>query len=298
MNRFLRLPQILSVALVGMIASRAGAADPSAVVAAPSAPLTVGVGPLAPTSQVSAPVRDEEIFTSDLSNRTDYPLLQNNALAYRVSTWGSLFTPSERAALSTASDVWKAGTAMERADSAVALTKNERASTGSAYAGAISSSLVFNPGSSTDAWPALISMVSPKASVSRVLSRQWVPMATDWTERSRGATRGDYGDGTIAWVAQVVAILPSPHGSNSWRAGTSAFRIGTLSALSGDWPSMGRMGEAEVSKFCGLWARRALGAMLTSELGVLMAPRASVRNGIVMSAPTRPTPPVTLNYSF
>lgn len=234
----------------------------------------------------------------------------NTAISYRLEIFGDLFTPAERDELKVSANLLGSARAMLHAESASSLQNNARASGGSAYAGAISASLVFGSGTTAADWPALSEWAPPRGSIRGGLTRELVPMGWDLAERSRNGSA----NGGAAWIERAVAILPYPHGSQTWQAGAAGLRVGTLSLLSGSWPSLDRMTAADFSNFCKVWFKRSVNLALADVVGSLLTPKNLTGAALASAGPlspagtiraervrlerAHPAPPVTLYYTF
>jgi hypothetical protein len=188
-----------------------------------------------------------------------------------LQVFGNLFTPGERALLNTSSQLFGTARTMSRIESTTPQVRDAQASAGSAYASAISASLVYSGGRNSGGPLAPLVWGQPGGSLRDTWERQLLPMASDWAERSRGEdAKASSGRGSV-WMERAVALAPMPHGSQLLQAGATGLRIGTLSLISGNWPKFGEMDRSQFAGFCRVWIKRTLNAALATGIGSLMA---------------------------
>jgi hypothetical protein len=194
----------------------------------------------------------------------------NTPLSFRLQVFGNLFTPQEQVLLNNSSQLFGTMRAMARTESASPALRNAQASAGSAYASAISASLIYAGGRSSE--ESLLPLVwgQPGGSLRDAWERQMIPMATDWAERSRAEDSPTLSGGASVWMERAVALAPMPHGSQLFQAGATGVRIGALSLISGKWPRFGEMDRSQFAKFCRVWIKRTLNAALATGIGSLM----------------------------
>jgi len=248
----------------------------------------------APTadSAPSAPDWNQDAFATwaqSAPERAPLPGAGLNTRSERLQLFGDLFTPGELSFLTTASNVASATRAGLRSDPG--------ATTASAYAGAISTALIYDAGSAADAWPGLTSWSANGARLGTRLENQAIPMALDFTRRNPFYSSGN--SGTAYWIERTFVILPMPHGSRSMEFGGNALRLGTLEFMAGDGRRHSAAGPAnDFRSFCALWLKRAASVTMAELLNAGLTHQPAPPPGRVVATRKTPEYPVTLSYSY
>lgn len=211
----------------------------------------------------------------------------------RLELFSDLFTRDQLATANLVSNLAQATRSGLRADPG--------ATSASAYAGAISASLVYGSGPNVDAWPTLTSWASNQDSYRGALMRQLMPMTLDFTRRNPFyGSEGGFSN-SLDWFAKAVILLPSPHGSRASRAGTNVLRYGTLEFVAGDLHRKTNAPNGDFAGFCRSWLKRTASVVASTGLSALLSPKQPSLAGLspqLRAIRTRPEFPVSVTYSY
>ncbi|HEY5528963.1 MAG TPA: hypothetical protein VIL51_05865, partial [Thermoleophilia bacterium] len=210
--------------------------------------------------------------------------LPDQALGFRVQAYGmlaftDLFTNRQLTALTTFSDLVTEARELVLGDALVAgLPKGPRLSaegTGAeAYADAVATYLAICVSRAIDRHSSICSWDSStkQEHVRGVFARQAIPMAWDFAEGNPFCTSsGNFSD-SVAWVAQVLAILPASRGGQVRLAPASAQDYSRM--LSTDPPYYDNIGYSDLSDFFYVWLRRSLQPIHPGLFSTLLVPKA------------------------
>ena len=229
------------------------------------------------------------LWVQSASDRPPLPGSGLTARSERLQLFGDLFTPAEYSFLSTASNIASATRAGMR--------QNPGATTGSAYAGAISTALVFDASPDADDWPALTSWGANGARLGTRLTSQLIPMTLDFTRRNPFYNSGGNASSTLYWLERTFVILPMPHGSRSMRLGGNGLRLATLEIIAGDQRRQPD-GNDDLGAFCKLWLTRAANVTFAELLNAGLSHQPAPLPGRAVAVRTRPQFPFSLSYSY
>lgn len=217
-----------------------------------------------------------------------HKVLDNTAVAYRLNILGGLFSNQEKAELSIVSKVVGASRELARAASAGHAAWSQRGALGSEYARGVGTAVVTAADATGSAWNPLTTWMTPRGSVSGALANQMAPMIWDLSEKSRAP---DW-NGVSVWEKSVV-LLPSG-GSLVQQLEFAEAKVLFQSAVSGNWPSFGRLQDLDYERFGKVWLRRIANVAVAGCVAELLTPKVAKNSTAHFHGP----PPVTLNYRF
>ena len=205
-----------------------------------------------------------------LAPPTPERLTGGTSYGYGLTTWGSLFTSRQLAALTTFSDLVGEAREMVRTHAA------ETALTSDQYADAVTTYLAFgisrlaNRGSVLSFWD------RGAGKIQQVFGRQALAMVWDFAEAN------PFSDSTGGWARSLqttidcLATLPSPSILGHVALGDSASSLGNTSPalVSTDPPYYDNIIYADLSDFFYVWLRRSLRDVYADELSTVLAPKA------------------------
>jgi putative DNA methylase len=199
--------------------------------------------------------------------------------AYGLTTFDSLFTNRQLAALTTFSDL--VGEAREQvfADAVAAgLPVGERLEDGgigtAAYADAVATYLGLAVSRMTDYCSSLTSWNSARDGLRDVFARQAIPMVWDFAEVNPFSEASGNYLGQLAWIAEVLEGLPLATQQGEARSQDASTRDYESLVISTDPPYYDNIGYSDLSDYFYVWLRRCLRNTLPNLFSTLLTPKA------------------------
>jgi putative DNA methylase len=196
---------------------------------------------------------------------------------YGMTKWSDLFTDRQLVALTTFSDLVGESITRMRRDAARAgipddsVPLRDGGTGATAYAEAVGMYLACSVDRLADLSSSISSWIQPLEAVRNTFARQAIPIVWDYAECNPVA---DKWDGSVDWVARVIAGLPSGIRGSAGVAHAARQDVSTGKLVSTDPPYFDNVGYADLSDFFYVWLRRSLRPAFPDLFGTVAVPKA------------------------